>query len=171
MILHPGAAAALRRLDLDELGIAREMSVGELASPQTYHNVTLYNLRITGTGASHRPALDEFVYRNPDNYLTQHFLDRCNGLPVIVKHPKKSLLTSEEFVDRIAGTMFLPYIKDDEVWGIAKIYDNEAIEWMKDEQLSTSPAVLLGSDSQKMTLEDGTKLIVEGKPTLLDHLA
>lgn len=171
MILHPGAAAALRVLDCDELGIARLMAAGELASPQRYMNVMLYNLRVTGTGVSYRPALKEYVYRKPENYLTQEFLDRCNGLPVIVKHPPKSLLNHEEFVERIAGTVFLPYIRDDEVWCISKLYDADAIEWMNDEQISTSPAVLLGNDSRKLVGENGEKILEEGKPKLLDHLA
>ena len=146
------------------------MAAGELASPQRYHNVVLYNMRVTGTGVSFRPQLNEYVYRKPENYLTQEFLDRCAGLPVIVKHPEKSLLDHDEFVDRVAGTVFVPYIKGDEVWAICKLYDKDAIAEMEDEQLSTSPAVLLGK-SDKLQLEDGSKLLVEGKPTLLDHLA
>ena len=170
MKLHPGVVAALQRLGADELGIARMMAAGELASPQRYHNVVLYNMRVTGTGVSFRPQLNEYVYRKPENYLTQEFLDRCAGLPVIVKHPEKSLLDHDEFVDRVAGTVFVPYIKGDEVWAICKLYDKDAIAEMEDEQLSTSPAVLLGK-SDKLQLEDGSKLLVEGKPTLLDHLA
>lgn len=170
MNIHPGASVALRRLGWNELDIARAMAAGELASPQRYHNVTLYNLRITGTGVSYRPQHDEFVYRRPENYLSEEFLARCNGLPVIMVHPEKSLLNSDEFADRIVGTMFLPYVKDDEVWGIAKLYDDDTIALLSDEQMSTSPAVLLGK-SDKLQMQDGTKLLVEGNATLLDHLA
>ena len=167
---HPGLQVALYMLAPDELVVARLMATGELPSPQNYHNVKLYNMRVTGTGVSFRPALNEYVYRKPENYLTQEFLDRCNGLAVIVKHPAGSIMDSDEFIDRVAGTVFLPYIKGDEVWAVVKIYDAEAIKEMEERQLSTSPAVLL-SGGEKMELEDGSHLLIEGKPKLLDHLA
>jgi hypothetical protein len=173
--LHPGVAAAFRRLGADELGIARLMAEGELVSPQRYENVTLFDIRITGTGISYRPSLNEYDFRKPENYLTPDFLARCNGLSVIMNHPKDSLLNSEEYADRIVGSVFLPYIKDEEVWAIAKIYDDEAIEMLTSEQMSTSPAVLLDKDTvrTRATLKDGTDvdLLVEGKAKLTDHIA
>lgn len=170
MNLHPGALAALLRLDMDELDIARAMAAGDLASPQTYMNVTLYNMRLTGTGFSYRPQHDEHVYRDPDVYLNEDFLARCNGLPLIMVHPKKNLLTSKEFGDRIVGTVMLPYIREDEVWAICKVYDAATIELLSDTTMSTSPAVSLGK-SDKLLMPDGSKLLLEGKPRLLDHLA
>lgn len=171
--LHPGCRIALDRLTMDELGVARAMMAGNLTSPQRYQNVTLFDLRITGTGVAYRLSLNEFVYRRPEHYLTPEFLVRCNGLPVIWVHPNKASLNSKEFSDRIVGTMMLPYIKGDEVWGIAKIYDDEALTEMMKAPLSTSPMVVLraGGDNSKMTLEDGSTLLIEGKPSLLDHLA
>ena len=171
MNIHPGVIAALRRLAVtDELGVARLMAEGELSSPQRWHNVTLINLRITGTGIAHRPSLNEYVYRKPENYLTPDFLARCNGLSVIWEHPKKSLLTSKEYAARNIGAVMLPYIKGDEVWAISRVYDDEAIQLLADDQLSTSPAVLLDK-STKLQLEDGSNLLIEGKVSLLDHIA
>ena len=171
--LHPGCAVALRRVGMDELGVAQEIAAGELASPLRYENMSLFDMRITGTGVSYRKALDEFVYRRPENYLTPEFLQRCNGLPVIWMHPEKSVLDSKEFGERVIGTMLWPYIKGDEVWGVAKIFDAESIKKMEEKQLSTSPAVVFRDPSvnNAMKLEDGTHLLVEGKPSLLDHLA
>lgn len=179
--LHPGCHIALDRLTMDELGVARAMAAGSLTSPQLYGNVTLFDMRITGTGVAYRAAKmdgetkiapEEFVYRRPENYLTPDFLARCNGLSVIMMHPVKALLNSKEFGSRIIGAMMLPYIKGDEVWGIAKIYDEDAIKMMSAGGMSTSPCVLLGNkDNQKMKTEDGIDLLIEGKPSLLDHLA
>ena len=171
--LHPGCQIALDRFDMDELGIARAIVAGRLTSPQVYENISLFDIRITGTGVAFRQALDEFVMRNPEIYLNDEFLARCNGLPVIIEHPPTDVLTTKEFADRIIGTVFMPYIKGDEVWAIAKIYDQPAAQMMADEQLSTSPAVVFrGSGvNDKMTLEDGSTLLIEGKPSLLDHLA
>jgi 8-oxo-dGTP pyrophosphatase MutT (NUDIX family) len=179
--LHPGCRVALAMFDLDELGIARAMAAGQLASPQHYKNVALFDIRITGTGVAYRNAKTvdgkivrpaEWVYRKPENYLTDEFVQRCNGLPVIMRHPEKALLNSAEFGMRIVGTIMLPFLKGDEVWGIAKIYDADAVEMLETEQMSTSPGVLLsGHDDQKITMEDGSPLLIEGKPALLDHIA
>jgi 8-oxo-dGTP pyrophosphatase MutT (NUDIX family) len=177
--LHPGCQIALDRLAMDELGVARAMADGRLTSPQVYENVTLFDIRITGTETAYRKALDEFVYRRPENYLTPEFVARCNGLPVIMEHPKGAVLNSKEFADRIVGTVFVPYIGNgvnhsaDEVWGVAKIYDVDAIKILSGKQMSTSPSVVFRYPevNQKVDLEDGSSLLIEGKPSLLDHIA
>ena len=56
--------------------------------------------------------------------MTDEFLERCNGLPVILDHPDGGNLDSKEFSERAVGSIVLPY-KDEaakEIWGIAKIY-------------------------------------------------
>lgn len=172
--LHPGCRAALARLTMDDLGVAEAIRDGDLVSPQRFHNVTLVAMRISGTSVAYRSALNEFVYRHPDDYLTDRFLARCNGLPVIMMHPKGAVLDSKEFSDRIVGTMFLPYLRGDEVWGIAKIYDDATIEMLGEQQLSTSPSVVFvdpKTTNTTLTREDGSTLLIEGKPALIDHLA
>ncbi len=159
--------------DDNELDIARKMAAGELPSPQQYKNVTLFAIRITGTGTAYRSNGDEFCYRPPEHYLNDDFLARCNGLTVIFEHPEKPLLTSEEFNARKIGSIFLPYIQGSEVWGIAKIYDESAITIMSSKQISTSPGVYLkGKDKDiRIKFENGDKLLLEGDPELLDHIA
>jgi 8-oxo-dGTP pyrophosphatase MutT (NUDIX family) len=171
--LHPGVAVTLRRLMANETEVAKMIMAGDLPSPQRYENMSLFDMRITGTGTAYRKRFDEFVYRRPENYLMPDFLERCNGLPVIMEHPDAAVLNSTEFADRIVGTIVLPYIKGDEVWGIAKIYDDAAIKMMTETQMSTSPSVVFREPSvnSRMELEDGSKLLIEGKPSLLDHLA
>ena len=183
--LHPGARVALARLAADELGVARMMAAGELAGPQRYGKFWLFAIRLTGTGIAYRNAVKdaetgkvlreaEYCWRDPAIYLDPEFLARANGLPVLFEHPtKKPALDSEEFHNRIVGTTFLPFIKGDEVWAIVKIYDESCIAWMLDEQVSTSPAVVFSaaSGNEKLKLSDGTDLLIEGKPALVDHIA
>jgi len=171
--LHPGVRVSLARMNMDETDVAQAIRNGELVSPQRFENVTLFAMRITGTGVAYRHKLEEFVFRNPELYLNQHFLDRCNGLPVIWEHPQAGKLDTKEFLNRVIGTIVLPYIKGEEIWGIAKIYDETAAEAMESKQLSTSPAVVFRATDGNVqaTLEDGSALLVEGKPSLLDHLA
>ena len=171
--LHPGCRVALQRFNMDETAVARAIAEGALTSPQKFENMWLFALRITGTGTSYRKKLDEYVYRRPENYLTSEFLARCNGLPVVMMHPDGLTLNSKEFGERVIGAITLPYIAGDEVWGIARIYDEKAARMMENEQLSTSPAVIWRDPSvnSRVELENGSKLLIEGKPSLLDHLA
>jgi 8-oxo-dGTP pyrophosphatase MutT (NUDIX family) len=181
--LHPGVQITLESgildtinpLKMDELELARAMAMGELESPQKYVNVWLFNIRITGTGVAYRSAHKEFVFRNPELYLNDDFLARCNGLQVVCEHPEKSSLDSKEFTERSIGSIFLPYLKPEEkeVWGIAKIYDETAAGLMEKYQLSTSPTVVFRDPAVNSTikLEDGESLLIEGKPSLLDHVA
>lgn len=171
--MHPGAQVVLDRLGMDELGVARAIRDGDLTSPQRYEKMALVAMRITGTGVAYRAGLREYVWRDPDLYLTPEFLARCAGLPVVVEHPKGSTLDSDEFADRVVGTIMLPYVKQNEVWGISKVFDASTIEMIETHKLSTSPSVVFRDPSvnETETLDDGSTLLIEGKPSLLDHLA
>lgn len=170
--LHPGTAMAIKRLGMDELDIAEAIRDGELTSPQHFHNVWLFAMRITGVRWTYRKLEGgEFAWRNPADYLNDRFVKRCNGLAVIWEHPTDSFLDTGEYASRSIGSIFLPYIKADEVWGVAKVYDEGAAQAMDNGQFSsTSPAVLVAR-SAKQDMGDGSHLLIEGKPVLLDHLA
>lgn len=179
--LHPGCVIAIERVAADELTIARAIADGELVSPQRYKNLFLVALRITGTGAAYRAAAkneagaitreEEFCWRDPSIYLNDDFLARCNGLPVIWDHPVgKPMLNGEEFVKRAIGAVMLPYIKNDEVWAVAKVFDETAAKMMETEQFSTSPGVIF-DEAIPVEMKDGTRLLIEDKPALLDHIA
>lgn len=171
---HPGVAAALDIASIHtELDAARLVMRGILPSPTRYANMSLFDLRVTGTSTAYRSADDEMTYRPPELYLNDEFLQRCNGLPVVWVHPDAGRLNSEEYKDRTIGAIMLPYIKGDEVWGIARIYDDDAIHAMTEKQLSTSPGVVFRSmkDNATITDEEGNSLLIEGTPALLDHLA
>jgi 8-oxo-dGTP pyrophosphatase MutT (NUDIX family) len=169
--LHPGLNVALARFDMDELGVAKAMRDGELTSPQRYNkDLLLVAMRITGTGLSYRSAHEQYVWRDSSIYMNAEFLERCNGLPVIFHHPDGNMLNTEEFRDRIVGTIFVPYFKGaDEVWGIAKILDMRAGELLTEEVMSTSPAVMC--IGEKFVTAEGETILFENKPWLLDHLA
>ncbi len=170
MALHPGMHIALERFSLDELGVAKAIRDGELTSPQRYGNFMLVALRITGTGASYRPEHDEFVWRDPAIYLNAEFLQRCQGLPALIQHPPKgAMLDSAEWADKAVGAIALPYIVKDEVWGIAKIYDDAAMRSIEFSDLSTSPGV--ETTGTKVPWKDGKHVLVEDRPELFDHVA
>lgn len=172
--LHPGVLITLRKMKgMNELEIAEAMRDCELSSPQFVENVGLFDMRISGTGFSFRPKLNEWVFRREGIYLTPEFLRRCSGIPIIFEHPSTQILNSDEFSRRVVGTMFLPYIKGDEVWGIAKVYDKGAMAAIIDNEMSTSPSVVFRDPKVNYTveMEDGSTLLVEGNPSFVDHLA
>lgn len=172
--LHPGCAIALARPGMNELDIARAISTGDLVSPQRYENIWLWEIRITGTGASYREGLNEYVWRDARYYMTEDFMSRCAGLSVVWEHPeKKAKLDSKEFNDRVIGAVMFAYPRGDEVWAVARIYDDDAATLMLNEQFSTSPGVVFkaSSGNKSVPLEDGSHLLLEGKPALLDHIA
>jgi hypothetical protein len=133
----------------------------------------LVDLRISGTGFSYRPKLNEWVYRRDTIYTSPEFLRRCGGIPIIFEHPHTQILNSDEFSKRVVGTMFLPYVKGDEVWGIAKVYDKPTMNALVNYELSTSPSVVFRDTKVNYTIEmdDGSTLLVEGEPSFVDHLA
>jgi uncharacterized protein (DUF2249 family) len=174
MKIHPGVKVAIDKLGMDELDIAKAIAAGQLTSPQTYMNITLFAIRITGTGAAYRQSLDEYVWRDPKLYLNQHFIERCSGLAVIMSHPPKNALDTKEFRERNIGSIMFAYVHNgDEVWAIAKIQDHIGAEIMAKYNLSTSPAVVFkpADGNRKLDLDDGSTLLIEGKPSLLDHIA
>jgi 8-oxo-dGTP pyrophosphatase MutT (NUDIX family) len=168
---HPEVIKTIGLVTGNELDIAKRMAAKELPSPQRYENVWLFDLRITGTGLSYRTALDEYSWRTPDQFLTEEFRERCYGLPVIFEHPK-TLLNSKEYHERNVGSIFLPYLTTDEVWGIAKVFDDDAAVLMHESHESTSPAVVFrDAGSAEFREIDGKTVLIEGKPSYLDHLA
>ncbi len=171
--VHPEVARTISLLVGNELDIAKRMASGDLLSPQRYENIWLFDLRITGTGTSYRDTIDEHVYRPPGNFLTQEFVDRCNGLPLIFEHPDKKLIDTQEYRDRAIGTILYPYIDDDEVRGIAKVFDEDGAALMISTHASTSPTVLFrdAGSTQAIEFQDGRTILIEGKPSYLDHLA
>lgn len=171
--MHRKVAETIERVTGNELHIAKRIAAGELLSPQRFETMWLFDIRITGTGTSYRQALNEYVYRPPEDFLTDEFVQRCNGLSVIFLHPKDSLLNTEEFRQRSIGSVVLPYIKGDEVRGVAKVFDDDAAIAMCTTHVSTSPAVVFrdAGSTETVKQEDGSTVLIEGNPSYLEHIA
>lgn len=157
---------------MNEMEAAKRIAEGSLPSPYKHVNMTLWAIRITGVGMAYRDSLDEYVWRSPDIFLAPEFIERVQGLPVILEHPEKGSLNSEEFHDRVIGTCMFGYVKGDELWAVSRIYDDEAIELMSKDQLSTSPGVVFGPKDGNVTKEskDGDVLLIEASPSTLCHI-
>jgi len=113
-------------LEANDHEVAQGIRDGRYASPQKFGDFWLFDLRVTGTGMAYRDALSEWAFRDPEKWLSPEFLERTAGLAVIWQHPPTSGLNTEEFRERSIGSIVLPYVKGEEVWGIAKIFDEDA---------------------------------------------
>ncbi len=175
--LHPGAERVIRIANMSDLEVARLMRAGELVSPQRVGNMTLFAMRVTGTGLAYRAGIKEYAWRDPSIYLNPDFLERCQGIPVILDHPSKSsLLNSAEYLDRVIGAVFLPYIDEarQEVWAIVRVHVSEAAREIEKGEFSTSPCVFFDPAQpvgERKPIGDGNEVLIEGQPFILDHLA
>lgn len=174
--LHPGIDRAFRIVAAHtELDIARLIRDGDLPSPQMFGGSLFVALRITGTGQAYRTKHNEFVHRDESLCLNEEFLQRCNGLPVVWMHPKSDRLDSASYAESNIGFSFLPYIQGGDVFTIARIIDMPAAAEMAKPgaEWSTSPGVVFDerSGNVKVPLDDGSSILIEGTPFLLDHLA
>jgi hypothetical protein len=155
---------------MKELDIAKRIASGELPPLVMYENHLLAAIRVTGTGAALEG--EKPIYRNPDYYLCDDFLRSINGVSVIFEHPENGeYLNHDEYQNRNVGSSFYPYVKNDEAWTIARIYDSDAIEGFKHGIFKdTSPAVAV-IKSKELQLKDGSILHIEGEPIYTDHIA
>jgi hypothetical protein len=120
---------------LTELNIAKNISTGKTNSPVfcdvsngiiNFSNkptkntqYALLDLRIYGTGLAKRG--EQFVYKPPREHLTENAKALACGLTVIYEsqHPKTGVNNETNNI----GSIFYPYIKNNELWGVAKITD------------------------------------------------
>lgn len=155
---------------MKEIDIAKQIAAGELPPLVMYENHLLAAIRITGTKIAIEG--EKPIYRKPEHYLNDDFLQSINGVAVIFEHPDNGeYLNHAEYQNRNVGSVFYPYLKDSEVWAVARIYDNDAIEAFKHGIFKdTSPAVAIVK-SKELPLQDGSILHVEGEPIYTDHIA
>lgn len=172
---HPrafGVDAVIERASTDLIGLCKAIADGRFASPERFYNVTLFAMRITGTGWAYRNSDDgEYTLRKRDIWTDPHVLESCQGLPVVLNHPDSAITDDRYFAEHIIGTIIYPFVRDHEVWGIARIQDRGIARALTEEHWSTSPGLVTTSPGAQRALPNGTRVTVEGPPSHLDHLA
>ena len=154
---------------MDDLAIAEKMASGEIDHIVATDKCLLVPMRITGTGITERTMKDGNgitikypIDRPADVFLSDRFLQMCNGLPVCFYHPQDgegfTSLNFDNWKEHTVGTIFYPYIKGSEVWGVAKIFDLSMLDAFRDGIMSTSPFVTstneIGDGVYREKLED-----------------
>lgn len=156
---------------MNELGIAQAIADGRLPSGTRFMGSAFYALRVSGTGAAWRESLGEYVYRSPRLWLAPEMQRRCCGVPLIWDHPPDGTLDGDALHRRIIGTLILGFVRSPELWGIARILDEDAAEALDLGGFDTSPSVMIPNGDSETIMVDGDPLLIEGDPALFDHLA
>ncbi|WP_048862119.1 hypothetical protein, partial [Acidisphaera rubrifaciens] len=103
------------------------------------------------------------------------FVERCGaGVPILFDHPDGGTMRPDDHARRAVGATMLGWSKDDrEVWVVARVYDESINAALAEGLLSTSPAVVftVADGCETIELGEDRRLLIEGAPTLLDHLA
>lgn len=177
-----------------DIDIARKMLEDDNEGIYPQKDYFILPLRITGTGETKRKFTDKdgevreyTVDRPADEFLTQRFLDMCIGLPVCFLHPKEKNVNKpldySNYNNYIIGTVFYPYIKGNEVWGFAKIYNLDLLKLFEMGIKSTSPYVVApniiaenGKISERLESINHIAIVPSGhwdngKPALIDEVS
>jgi hypothetical protein len=155
-----------------ELDVARGVAEGRLPSPTSHCGNSYFAMRLSGTGVAYRAARDEFCYRPPEIWLSDEMQRRAIGLPVVISHPESGQLDGDELAKRAIGTVVHSYVKGDELWGVARVIDEEAVRGIERYDLDTSPGVVFqNSDNITIDIGGGDHMLIEDSPSLVDHIA
>ena len=136
-----------------------------------FHGQRVFHDQISGTGCRYRSAHGEFVWRDPQLWLSPAMQQRCIGLPIIIGHPVAGVLNTKEFLQRVIGIVVHTFVSGDELWGVMRVLDRDAAAELVGGEYDSSPAVVLNGDENAVLDLDGEKLLIEGEPKLIDHIA
>ena len=132
-----------------------------------------YAMRLSGLGLAERNNNDKVALYDRDKcaFTQNDFMKLYANLPVCVAHPEingEKVLLGYDNAEQIIGNTIYSYLKDNEIWVIARIHNKDAINAMESNDFSTSPHFV--STQIQKTLENGDVIYVES-PVLINHLA
>jgi hypothetical protein len=157
---------------INELQVAERIADGTLPSPQQFGASWYWAIRISGTGAAWRASEGEFVWREPEIWLTPEMRNRAAALPVLIDHPASGTLNSPEFAARCVGVTTYAYVRGDELWAIARVLDAGANEiLLAGAYEDSSPAVTFAPGTGARIEIAGKPLLLEPEPLLFCHIA
>ena len=143
-----------------------------LEGPVAFLGSTFFVMRISGTGCAWRAAKGEFAFRDPRLWLTDDMAGRWAGAPCLVLHPASGVVDGESLASQIVGTVVRAFIRDAELMGVVRVIDADAATSLIKFGADTSPSVVFEeTDAEPIELSDGSRVLIEGNPKLIDHLA
>lgn len=124
-------------------------------------------LRLTGTGITERENKENWD-RDLEVFSSEKLMHRYANINVCFSHPKNDdgelVELGFDSADMIIGNTIDSFLRDSEIWVIARIFNLKALDFLAQYDLSTSPHFISGSVKD----EDG--VLIE-KPLIINHLA
>ena len=130
-------------------------------------------MRLSGLGIVEREKEGKVTLydRDKEDFTQDSFMKMYANLPICVLHPEHNgnkVALGFDYKDSIIGNTIHSYVKNNEIWVIAKIYDKEALHAIKNNNFSTSPHFV--TQTTEKTLENGD-IVLKETPIYINHLA
>ena len=130
-------------------------------------------MRLTGLGLAERIIDNKAMIfnRTKENFATDEFMKIYASIPICIQHPTNE---SGEFEplgfkhsSSIIGNAIHSFLRDDEIWIIARLHNLEAVEIILNNDISTSPYFI----SKEVQHEIENDVIYNEIPLICNHLA
>lgn len=157
---------------ISEADIIKEL----LENPNTHYLNDYFAyipMRLTGLGLAERIIDNKAMIfnRTKENFATDEFMKIYANIPICIQHPTNE---SGEFEplgfkhsSSIIGNAIHSFLRDDEIWVIARLHNLEAVEIILNNDISTSPYFI----SKEVQHEIENDVIYNEIPLICNHLA
>ena len=157
---------------ISEADIIKEL----LENPNTHYLNDYFAyipMRLTGLGLAERIIDNKAMIfnRTKENFATDEFMKIYASIPICIQHPTNE---SGEFEplgfkhsSSIIGNAIHSFLRDDEIWIIARLHNLEAVEIILNNDISTSPYFI----SKEVQHEIENDVIYNEIPLICNHLA
>lgn len=157
---------------ISEADIIKEL----LENPNTHYLNDYFAyipMRLTGLGLAERIIDNKAMIfnRTKENFATDDFMKIYASIPICIQHPTNENGEFEplgfKHSSSIIGNAIHSFLRDDEIWIIARIHDLEAVNLLLSEDISTSPYFI----SKEVQHEIEDDVIYNEIPLICNHLA
>lgn len=157
---------------ISETDIIKEL----LENPNTHYLNDYFAyipMRLTGLGLAERIIDNKAMIfnRTKENFATDDFMKIYASVPICIQHPTNENGEFEplgfKHASSIIGNAIHSFLRDDEIWIIARIHDLEAVNLLLSEDISTSPYFI----SKEVQHEIEDDVIYNEIPLICNHLA
>ena len=130
-------------------------------------------MRLTGLGLAERIIDNKAMIfnRTKENFATDEFMKIYASVPVCIQHPINENGEFEplgfKHSSSIIGNAIHSFLRDDEIWVIARLHNLEAVEIILNNDISTSPYFI----SKEVQHEIENDVIYNEIPLICNHLA
>ena len=157
---------------ISEADIIKEL----LENPNTHYLNDYFAyipMRLTGLGLAERIIDNKAMIfnRTKENFATDDFMKIYASVPICIQHPTNENGEFEplgfKHSSSIIGNAIHSFLRDDEIWVIARLHNLEAVEIILNNDISTSPYFI----SKEVQHEIENDVIYNEVPLICNHLA